>query len=434
MKLLFATRTSPFAGDSGSGAYVSDFLHYLAAHGFAIHLAWTEPPDLNPTRGWYTPPAETSDYASLQILNMHRVGPRFFRPEVIWLPFKARAAHRAKTTLRALGLWRSSNPASRAADNASPAPAATSASGWGAPASPAEIAFLQAAATRLRPDVILANYAWIAPAFPPSPLPLHASPPLAVLTHDVRHRQLHLIDGRATEIFNEHTSLDAERAMLAPADALIAIQSVEAGVFSRLFPEKKIVAAPMSAPLRPLPAPAAPAALFVGSNHAPNLAGLRWLLARVWPEILRELPAARLLIAGSICATLTEALPAGVEKLGRLSEIATAYAQASVVIAPLLQGSGLKIKILEALSFGRPVVTTSIGAEGFENFLPALRVADSPETFARETIALLRDRSLATDTAQTLQTLARTHLSPDACYAPVARLLRELAARKYARA
>jgi glycosyltransferase involved in cell wall biosynthesis len=437
LKLLFATRTSPFAGDSGSGTYVFDLLSYLRRAGFQIHVVWTEPPDLNPSRGWYTPPAESRPIFSLQILDTIRIGRRFWRPAVVWLPFKARAAHRIKSTLRLLGLWRDA-PVARSIENPKSRIENPRAPSWGAPASAAETAFIHAAIARHRPDVVIANYAWISAAFN---VDLRSSTstaigaphaPLAVLTHDVRHRQLHLRDGIPLEVLDEHTPLSGELAQLAPADALIAIQSTEAAVFARHFPDKRIVSAPMSAALRPLPVPPAPVALFVGSGHGPNLTGLRWFLAHVWPDIRRELPAARLLVAGSICASVTETLPAGVEKLGRLPDLSTAYAQASVVIAPILQGSGIKIKILEALSFGRACVTTSVGAEGLETLRPALRVADTPETFTRDTLALLRDPALAIATAATLQDLAREHLSPETCYDPVARLLRELPARKSA--
>jgi glycosyltransferase involved in cell wall biosynthesis len=442
LKLLFATRTSPFAGDSGSGTYVFDLLSHLRRAGFQIHVVWTEPPDLNPSRGWYTPPAESRHVFSLQILDTIRIGRRFWRPAVVWLPFKARAAHRIKSTLRLLGLWRDAPRPSLKTSTADVklAPPKVPPS-WGAPASAAETAFIHAAIARHRPDVVIANYAWISAAFssfnlnsPTSTGMAIGAPhaPLAVLTHDVRHRQLHLRDGIPLEVLDEHTPLAAELAQLAPADALIAIQSTEAAVFARHFTDKRIVTAPMSAALRPLPVPTAPVALFVGSGHGPNLTGLRWFLAHVWPDIRRELPAARLLVAGSICASVTETLPAGVEKLGRLPDLSTAYAQASVVIAPILQGSGIKIKILEALSFGRACVTTSVGAEGLETLRPALRVADTPETFTRDTLALLRDPVLATATAATLQDLAREHLSPETCYGPVARLLRELPTRKSA--
>src|SRR5258705_7841352 len=123
-----------------------------------------------------------------------------------------------------------------------------------------------------------------------------------------------------------------------PADALIAIQQTEAGVFSRMLPEKKIVAAPMSAHIQPLPAATENVFLFVGSNHAPNREGLLWFINEVWPIVRHESPDACLFVAGGICSVLPIQLPRGVVKLGHVPDLSAAYAKARVVIAPIFQG------------------------------------------------------------------------------------------------
>ena len=96
------------------------------------------------------------------------------------------------------------------------------------------------------------------------------------------------------------------------------------------------------------------------------------------------------------------------------------------MIAPILQGSGIKIKILEAASFGRACVTTSVGLEGLEALQPALRVADTPQTFADEVTTLL-SASTAAQVGDQMLALARAHLSVETCYNPAAELLRSLA-------
>jgi succinoglycan biosynthesis protein ExoO len=166
--------------------------------------------------------------------------------------------------------------------------------------------------------------------------------------------------------------------------------------------------------------------LFVGSQHRPNTIGLRWFIQNVWPLIRQNIPSARLLIAGTVCREFPSPQPEGVEVLGRLPDLASAYASASVVIAPILQGSGIKIKILEAASFGRACVTTSVGLEGLEALQPALRVADTPHAFAAEVTALLSSPTAA-QVGDKMLSLARAHLSVETCYNPVADLLRSLA-------
>ena len=423
VNLLFVTRTSPFPGDSGSGAYVFDLLQHLSKNGFRIHTVWTEPPDLVPSGGWYEPPSECRPVFSLDIMGTAKFGRRYWKSDVVWLPFKARASHVIKSSLQRFGLWwktKALQP-SNATTQAKPIP--TVQPSWGSACTEAEIIAIHQAIHRFRPDVVLANYAWMAPAVR---VAHQSQPPFAVLTHDVRHRQLHLVDGKPVEILNEHMSAQTELASLQSADAIIAIQSTEGRVFERLLPGKKVVVAPMPVRPRPLPVPAEPTVLFVGSQHGPNITGLHWFIKNVWPLIRQNTPLARLLIAGSVCREFPSPQPEGVEVLGRLPDLASAYARASVVIAPILQGSGIKIKILEAASFGRACVTTSVGLEGLESLKPALRVADTPNAFAAEVTALL-DTPTAAKVGDQMLALARSHLSVETCYKPAADLLRSLA-------
>lgn len=419
IKVLIATRTSPFAGESGSGAYVFDVMSFLARKGFKLHVVWTQPPDLAPGAGWYVQPAASRNVCSLEIAGTLRIGRRFWQPDIVWLPAKARASHVVKTSLQRLGLWR------RRQLYLSPRvePKPVTEPKWGSAATTVETICVRRAISRWRPDVVLANYAWMAPTVRPYGM---STPPFAVLTLDVRHRQLHLRDGRVYEELGEHTSIHDERQALATADAVIAIQKTEAAVFSRLLPNTPVITARMSAAPCLLPLPSKPTLLFVGSGHAANVAGLGWFLNQVWPLVLREVSAASLFIAGGICSLLKEALPDGVIKLGHLGDLSPAYAQSSIVIAPLLQGSGLKIKILEAISFGRACVTTSVGAEGLEDVLPALCIADKPVEFANAMITLLSDPVLAAATRESLLARARAHLSPESCYTPLVDLLRSL--------
>lgn len=422
-KLLFVTRSSPFAGSGGSGTYVFDVLRYLSARGFVIRVLWTEPPDLVPSHGWYEPPGEARGIFDLEIMQTIRIGRRFWRPSVTWLPFKARMFDRIKTVLRTLGLWQRRPAAPNAGPGRQPGPPATG-SGWGHDCTAAEIASVQSAIARWQPDVVLANYAWMAPAVRSS---TQTQPPCAVLSHDVRHRQLHLHEGRLREAIGDYTSPETERQQLQSADAIIAIQEPEAAIFRRMLPGKTVVTAPMSAHLQIFPPINQPTLLFVGSNHGPNVFGLRWFLAEIWPSLKKDQPAAKLLIAGTICSVLTETLPDGVRLLGRLSDLSSAYAQAAVVIAPIFQGSGIKIKLLEAIGYGRACVTTSVGLEGLEALREDLGIADTAPEFTRLTLSLLRDPAIAAAQGAALQAKARIQLSPETCYEPIARVLHALA-------
>ena len=82
--------------------------------------------------------------------------------------------------------------------------------------------------------------------------------------------------------------------------------------------------------------------------------------------------------------------------MGYVSELAPYYEQADAVIVPLRAGGGTRIKVLEAFSFKRPVVSTSIGVEGLEvNHEQHLLIADHPQHFAEQCCRLMEDKQLS---------------------------------------
>ena len=117
---------------------------------------------------------------------------------------------------------------------------------------------------------------------------------------------------------------------------------------------------------------------FVGSfSHQPNVDGLRWYRERVWP-LVSDIPHA---ILGNGAPEDIRAMPGFV---GGVERSTAHVSRARVSIAPLRYGAGLKGKVLEALACGTPVVTTSIGDEGYAaRRRGAAVVADDPEAFAR---------------------------------------------------
>jgi glycosyltransferase involved in cell wall biosynthesis len=108
--------------------------------------------------------------------------------------------------------------------------------------------------------------------------------------------------------------------------------------------------------------------LFLGSfQHPPNRAAARLLCQDVWPAAAPRLPGWELVLAGPGSADFLAGLddvPAGVSATGFVADLDALFRSCSVFAAPLTEGGGIKIKILEALARGIPVVTTPIGAEG----------------------------------------------------------------------
>ena len=139
--------------------------------------------------------------------------------------------------------------------------------------------------------------------------------------------------------------------------------------------------------------------LFVGNfRHTPNQQALRYFLERIYPRIREARPSARLIVAGAEGpATFAQTLDRpGVEYLGEVEDIRTVLENYAVFVAPILTGSGVRVKLLEAFAAGIPVVSTSIGAEGLRDpIVDLVEVADRPIDFARATLRLLQDRTYA---------------------------------------
>ncbi len=134
--------------------------------------------------------------------------------------------------------------------------------------------------------------------------------------------------------------------------------------------------------------------LFLGSfRHLPNQEALRWFVAHVLPLILQEEPTARLVVIGSVPPPAHSLYPAeSIDLIGFVEDIREPLSQYAVFICPILSGSGVRVKLLEAFSAGIPVVSTRLGAEGLADVDGDIcALADDATAFARHVLDLLRD-------------------------------------------
>ena len=142
--------------------------------------------------------------------------------------------------------------------------------------------------------------------------------------------------------------------------------------------------------------------LFLGSfRHVPNVEALDWFLQHVFPIILQKRPSVRLILIGSD-APPRHSLPdiANIELVGFVEDVRVALSEYAVFICPILSGSGVRVKLLEAFAAGIPVVSTVVGAEGLtEQHGEICALADDPGDFAAKTLALLDDPASAAQMA-----------------------------------
>ncbi|GJE71076.1 glycosyltransferase [Methylorubrum podarium] len=187
-----------------------------------------------------------------------------------------------------------------------------------------------------------------------------------------------------------YTDAAGEAAGLARADVVLAIQAAEAGYFAGLTDSRVLLLPPHFPAQKPFTVPERVARIgFLGHGNDPNLFSIGRFI-RTWREgWTPDRP--ELVIAGEICRSLPGVEGPGVRLLGYLDRLEDFYAQADLVVAPMLMGSGLKMKVGEALSFGRPVIGTEIGLEGFEPLEAAHRCRDA-EAVKEAVLAVAGDR------------------------------------------
>jgi glycosyltransferase involved in cell wall biosynthesis len=147
-----------------------------------------------------------------------------------------------------------------------------------------------------------------------------------------------------------------------------------------------------------LPEAPGPTVAFVATmGWAPNVDAAVWLGREIWPAVLARVPDARLLLVGKDPAPAVQALADDtIAVTGTVDDVSPYLAQSRVVVAPLRAGGGTRLKIMEALDVGRPIVATTVGCEGMEDLIGrGVVVADTAPALAGAIADLLLDPARA---------------------------------------
>ena len=181
-------------------------------------------------------------------------------------------------------------------------------------------------------------------------------------------------------------------------DGVVCITKNDAEVFREAGCRRPVVSIPFGVEVGEMPSVEVEGdSLFhIGAmDWLPNQEGVRWLLEEVWPVVHREVPQAKLYLAGrKMPAEWMDAQIEGVSVVGEVPDAMYFIGSKKINVVPLLSGSGIRVKIIEAMSIGKTVITTTVGAQGIdytdgENIL----IADTPEQFARQIKRCLEDES-----------------------------------------
>ncbi len=257
---------------------------------------------------------------------------------------------------------------------------------WYDPALDSELSELH----RLAPfHAVIASYVFFSRAL------LNFGPEVRLIidTHDAfanRHRQ-YLAHGETPKWFS--TTPRGEGIAFDRADLVFAIQDREKKEFAKLT-RTPVVTLGHITPVDPLASVANGRILFVASDNGINVHGINHFINNIFPAIRQQIPSAVLVIAGSVCRSLAEG--EGIKLLGRVDDLRSTYADSSVVINPVQFKTGVAIKNLEALGYGKPLVTAVIGSEGMEAGRgTAYLAAQTDDEFASQVVSILMDRAFS---------------------------------------
>jgi glycosyltransferase involved in cell wall biosynthesis len=146
-------------------------------------------------------------------------------------------------------------------------------------------------------------------------------------------------------------------------------------------------------------------------NYGPTIEAVRYFVEDILPLIRERLPEVQFHIVGAKpTEQVTRLASPGVMVHGQVPDMRPYYRKASVVVVPLLRGGGTRLKILEAAASGKPVVSTSLGAEGLD-LTPGqdLLVADSASEFADSVIRLVENRERRQQLGRSARQASRAH-------------------------
>lgn len=404
-RAIFVSRQRLIGATNGSSSYLLDLAR-------SVRTAGLEPVLLQPSPGvmgrvpFFRARPEMAVFVSHQIRGVAKIGSWFVsRDPGVW---RDAALGVVQGLARRVGI-------SAAWTRDAPRPYAIA-----APWSAAELAWLAGEKVG-KGDVVIADYAFQSEAFTVLGLPRERC---AIVMHDLFHRRSQSGAGAERDSVTGLTR-ESEVAMLARAGTVIAIQQDEADFVAGALPLVRVVLAPGTRSAQAVQAGGddPDRLLFVGSRTAPNSDGLKWFLETVWPQVAAVNPAVRLDVVGTVAADFDSSkMPSGVRLRGLVPDLAPFYRHAGIVISPLRFGSGLKIKLVEALAWGKPMVASPVTLQGVEEACgPAVIVADSAGSFAAAILMLQRDAAMRAELANRARAAVEAHFAPAAAH----RALRE---------
>lgn len=222
--------------------------------------------------------------------------------------------------------------------------------------------------------------------------------PLTIVdTHDVLYQRYQRFSEKGERSIKITES--EEKEWLNLFDVILAIQSQDCETFSRMLPHRRTILVGYVSKIRFHPFQEKPQIniTYIASSNASNQRTIAKFLEDVWVQLSQNFSdRITLSIVGGVCSSLNAAdLPQNIKLLGWVEDLNSVYQAADIIINPVYFGSGLKIKNVEALCNGKPLVTTTVGAEGLEHGIDrAFLVCDRPEQAIEQLSNLIENPDL----------------------------------------
>lgn len=239
----------------------------------------------------------------------------------------------------------------------------------------------------INPDIVLCNYVFTSNII--QYLPNHIN--TFIITHDIIHKRREILNDHKESHNIEYWTQDNEISLLEKSKNLLAIQKEEEQYLKKICPGQNIIT--LYPPIHCTYGRKANThhLLFVATNNFFNQTGISWFIHKIFPSCCAL--GIKLIVCGRICNFLKKNglhTNRNIILRGKVENIDKEYLRAGAVIIPLLYGTGLKMKLVEALSYGCPVITTSVGAEGLSGIDGyAGIIADDPNSFFNGIVEVL---------------------------------------------
>ncbi|MDF5720853.1 MAG: glycosyltransferase family 4 protein [Rhizonema sp. PD37] len=413
IKVQIVSRGLPIENTFGGSAYILDFMRYLQQADCEIEYVLLNSSP-NGTIPWYIIPTYLAALANVSVQNNLQIGRILLRFNSLseWLTAPLLLLYNRLIPEKLKDFYRSARD-----ERKKKLGHAIALQPWDTLVTPKELAFVNSRLVRFKPNVVVANYAWLGSVFDASSF--DESVLKVILTHDILHKRV--ADFRRMGETSELSdwNWDNESAQLSKAQVLLAIQEEEAEILKKMAPSSEVIYMPMSVICHSHDTRQVPGrCLFVGSSSPHNTHSLQWFLENVWPLVLQVAPYCSLHVCGSVCKQIQGSF-SNVCLLGRVANLKPEYSTAEVCLVPILMGSGLKIKLVEALSYGRSCVSTSVGVQGLGEIAgSAVLVADTAENFAAAIHKLLTNPEQRQWMEEQARRYVSEKLSPQGVYQP----------------